>query len=40
MPYWMFLLAAIAALLVALLTVSYHSWRVATRNPADSLRYE
>jgi putative ABC transport system permease protein len=40
MPYWMFLLAAAAALLVSLLTVSYHSWRVATRNPADSLRYE
>ena len=40
MPYWMFLLEAIIALLLALSTVSYHSWRVSSRNPADSLRYE
>jgi putative ABC transport system permease protein len=28
------------ALGMALLTVSWHSWKVATRNPAESLRYE
>ena len=40
MPYWIFLLATLAALLIALLTVSYHSWKVSSRNPSDSLRYE
>lgn len=32
--------AAVASLLVALLTVSYHSAKVALANPAHSLRYE
>ena len=29
-----------ATLLLALVTVSYHAWQAATRNPADVLRDE
>jgi putative ABC transport system permease protein len=35
-----FLLASVSALLVALLTMSFHTIRAATANPADALRYE
>jgi len=35
-----FILAAGLALIVALLTVSYHTFRAALSNPVDSLRYE
>jgi putative ABC transport system permease protein len=35
-----FLLSALLALTIALLTVIYQAWRAATRNPADALRYE
>ncbi|HUX58411.1 MAG TPA: FtsX-like permease family protein [Bacteroidales bacterium] len=35
-----FVLAAIIALGIALLTVSWQSWRAATRNPVEALRYE
>ncbi|WP_319500213.1 FtsX-like permease family protein [uncultured Draconibacterium sp.] len=38
--WWIFALAGIMALGIALLTVSWHSWRAATRNPVESLRYE
>jgi putative ABC transport system permease protein len=38
--YWIFLLAGILALIIALLTVSWQSWRAATRNPVEALRYE
>jgi len=38
--WWIFALAGLLALGVALLTVSWQSWRAATRNPVDSLRYE
>jgi len=37
---WIFLLAGLIALLIAMATVSWQSWRAATRNPAESLRYE
>jgi putative ABC transport system permease protein len=33
-------LASISAIMVAVLTVSWHSWRAATRNPIEALRYE
>jgi putative ABC transport system permease protein len=36
----MFVLAAVLALLVALLTVSFQSVKAALKNPADALRYE
>lgn len=38
--WWIFALAGILALGIALLTVSWQSWRVATRNPVEALRYE
>lgn len=40
MSWWIFALAGITALLVALLTVSWQSWRAATENPAEALREE
>ncbi len=40
LSWWIFLLAGILALAIALLTVSFQSWRAATRNPVESLRYE
>ena len=38
--WWIFLLAAMIALCITLLTVSWQSIRAATRNPVESLRYE
>jgi putative ABC transport system permease protein len=40
LSWWIFLLAGLIALGIALLTVSLQSWRAATRNPVESLRYE
>jgi putative ABC transport system permease protein len=40
LPWWIFVLAGLSALVIALLTVSYQSYRAGRRNPADSLRYE
>lgn len=40
LSWWIFALAGVLALTVALLTVSWQSWRAATRNPVESLRYE
>ncbi len=37
---WSFVIAAIGALVIALLTVSYQTIRAALMNPVDSLRYE
>jgi putative ABC transport system permease protein len=38
--WWIFGLAGMIALGIALLTVSWQSWRAATRNPVEALRYE
>ncbi len=38
--WWIFALAGLLALTIALLTVSWQSLRAATRNPVDALRYE
>ena len=40
MGLWPFVLAAVLAFLIALMTVSYQSIRTALTNPVDSLRYE
>ncbi|WP_167618739.1 ABC transporter permease [Maribellus sediminis] len=40
LSWWVFALAGAMALGIALLTVSWQSWRAATRNPVESLRYE
>lgn len=37
---WIFVLAGVMALAMAIIIVSYHAIRAATANPADSLRYE
>jgi putative ABC transport system permease protein len=37
---WLFLLAGIIAFGIALITVSWQSWRAATRNSVEALRYE
>jgi len=40
LSWWIFALAGFIALGIALLTVSWQSWRAATRNPVEALRYE
>ncbi len=40
LSWWIFALAGVLALGIALLTVSFQSWKAATRNPIESLRYE
>ncbi|MCG6189909.1 ABC transporter permease [Maribellus maritimus] len=40
LSWWIFVLAGVMALGIALLTVSWQSWRAATRNPVEALRYE
>jgi putative ABC transport system permease protein len=38
--WWIFAIAGIIIMGLALLTVSLQSWRAATRNPVEALRYE
>ena len=38
--WWIFALAGLLVLGIALLTVSWQSWKAATRNPVEALRYE
>ncbi len=38
--WWIFVLAGILALGIALITVSIQSWKAARRNPVEALRYE
>jgi putative ABC transport system permease protein len=40
LSWWIFALAGLLALGVTLLTVSFQSWKSATRNPVEALRYE
>ncbi|MUP39838.1 ABC transporter permease [Labilibaculum euxinus] len=40
LSWWIFALAGLIALGIALLTVSFQAWQAATRNPVESLRYE
>jgi len=37
---WIFILAGLAALSIVIITVGGQSWRAASRNPVESLRYE
>jgi len=37
---WLFILPAVAVLLIALLTVSYKTWQAARQNPVTALRHE
>lgn len=38
--WWIFALAGLATLVIALLTVSWQTWKAARRNPVETLRYE
>jgi putative ABC transport system permease protein len=40
LSWWIFAMAGLLALGIALLTVSFQSWHAASRNPVDALRYE
>ena len=40
LSWWIFALAGLLALGIALLTLSWQSWKAATRNPVEALRYE
>jgi putative ABC transport system permease protein len=40
LSWWVFVISGIIALVIAILTVSWQSWRAATRNPVEALRYE
>ena len=38
--WWVFALSGLAAVIIALLTVSWHTWRAVRKNPIEVLRYE
>ena len=40
LSWWIFALSGLLALGIAILTVSWQSWKSATRNPVEALRYE
>lgn len=40
LSWWIFALAGMLALGIALLTVSWQTWKTASRNPVEALRYE
>ncbi len=40
LKWWVFLASGIIILTISLLTVTIQSWRVATKNPVEALRYE
>jgi putative ABC transport system permease protein len=40
LSWWIFALAGLAAMLIALATVSLQSWRASSKNPVEALRYE
>jgi putative ABC transport system permease protein len=40
LSWWIFALSGLLAIGIALLTVSWQSWKTATRNPVEALKYE
>lgn len=40
LSWWIFALSGFIALAITLITVSFQSWRAASRNPVEALRYE
>ena len=40
LSWWIFITSGVIAVFIALVTVSWLSWRAAKQNPSDALRYE
>jgi len=40
LAWWIFALSGLATLAIALLTISWQTWKAARRNPVETLRYE
>jgi putative ABC transport system permease protein len=40
LSWWIFAIAGCSAIIIAILTVSWQSWRAAVKNPVEALRYE
>jgi putative ABC transport system permease protein len=40
LSWWIFVLAGVLVFVIAMLTVTWQTWRAATRNPVEALRYE
>jgi putative ABC transport system permease protein len=40
LSWWVFVLAGLLAFFIAIITVAYESWRAASKNPVEILRYE
>jgi putative ABC transport system permease protein len=40
LSWWIFGLSGIIAIGISIFTVSFHTWKTATRNPVEALRYE
>jgi putative ABC transport system permease protein len=40
LSWWIFVMAGFLALVIAVFTVTWLSWKTATRNPVEALRYE
>ena len=38
--WWIYLVGGVVTLCIAILTILWQSWRAATRNPVEALRYE
>ena len=39
-PAWIYISGGLVTLIIAMITVAWQSWRAATRNPVEALRYE
>jgi putative ABC transport system permease protein len=39
LSWWIFLFAGLITILISLFTVSWHTWKTATKNPVDCLRH-
>lgn len=40
LSWWIFVFAGLITVIISLLTVSWHTWSVATKNPVDCLKHE